>query len=243
MNKIENKVLESIKESKYTVVFTGAGISVESGIPPFRGKDGLWTVYDPDEYATKEAFERNPIKVWNFLAEGIKLMLNAKPNPAHITIAKLEELGYVKSIITQNIDNLHQKAGSKNVIELHGNIFRLRCTKCEFKTFIDRVPDKIPPYCPRCKSMLRPDIVLFGELLPGAEWNKALIEVNNSDVFLVVGTSGVVMPAASLPLVAKSNGAFIIEVNPDETIISMYADISIREKAGIFFEKILRLLK
>jgi NAD-dependent deacetylase len=236
------KFLNIIKKSKYAVVLTGAGISVESGIPPFRGKEGLWTKYDPEEYATREAFERDPVKVWKFLAEGIDLVLKVKPNPAHLALAKLEELGYIKSIITQNIDNLHQRAGSKNVIEVHGNTLRLICTQCKHMEIIYKVPDKVPPICPECSGMVRQDIVLFGEILPPNEWEKAIEETRKADTYLVIGTSGVVMPAAMLPMIAKGNRAFIVEVNPEQTAITSIADLYIGMRAGEFFKKVLEKL-
>jgi NAD-dependent deacetylase len=240
--KLAENFLDIVRKSRYAVVLTGAGVSVESGVPTFRGKDGLWSKYDPDEYATKEAFERDPVKVWRWLAMGIELILKVEPNMAHIAIAELESLGYVKSVITQNIDNLHQKAGSKNVIEVHGNTLRLRCTACSYREIINMVPNNIPPYCPKCDAMLRPDVVLFGEALPYEEWDRAVDETSKADVYIVVGTSGVVMPAAMLPLIAKGKGAFIIEINPEVTSITRIVDLYIDKKAGEFFSEVMELL-
>jgi NAD-dependent deacetylase len=182
------------------------------------------------------------VKVWRFLAEGIELVLRARPNPAHLALAKLEELGYVKSIITQNIDNLHQRAGSKNVIEVHGNTLRLICSDCKHMESIDGVPDQIPPKCPKCGGMMRPDVVLFGEILPPDEWERAIEETRKADVYVVIGTSGVVMPAAMLPMIAKGNRAFIIEVNPERTAITSITDLYVGSKAGEFFKLVLEKL-
>lgn len=213
------EVAELIKNSKHLVAFTGAGISVESGIPPFRGTQGLWSKYDPEEFAHIESFLRNPAKVWEMIREMFALVLEAKPNPAHKILAELEKRGYLKAVITQNIDGLHQEAGNKNVIEFHGNCKWLLCLGCGKKVEVRKeVIERLPyPKCPECEIPLKPDVVFFGESIPFSARKKAEIEASSCDLMLVIGTSGVVYPAAELPYIAKTKGAKIIEINLEET--------------------------
>jgi NAD-dependent deacetylase len=215
-----SKAAKIIMDNQPASCLTGAGISVESGIPPFRGRAGLWSRYDPEEYATIEAFNRDPVKVWRMLLEMAEILLRAKPNPAHLALAELEEIGILSSVITQNIDGLHQRAGSNKVIELHGSGDRLICCECG-KTFpvSDGILSTIPPRCP-CGGILRPDVVFFGEPLSEEAFSSALAEVNSCRLLLVIGTSAVIYPAASLPLIARERGAVIIEINPEETALS-----------------------
>ncbi|MBO8181474.1 MAG: NAD-dependent deacylase [Archaeoglobus sp.] len=227
------EIASEIKKSSYTTVLTGAGISAESGIPTFRGKDGLWNKYRPEELATPQAFARDPKLVWEWYAWRMKLVFSKKPNPAHEILAKLEEMGLIKSIITQNVDDLHERAGSRNVIHLHGKLRDVICSSCSYKTEAEEILDKtIPPRCPECDSFLRPGVVWFGESLPPDELNKAFSEAERSDLILVIGTSAVVQPAASIPLITKRKGGKIVEINPDSTPLTSIADISIRGKAG-----------
>lgn len=238
------QLLDLIKESKYAVVFTGAGISTESGVPQFRGNEGLWKKYTPEIYGTLPGlisqFLIFPSKVVNFIYEFISTILNAKPNISHICLAKFEEKGYIKSLITQNIDNLHQKAGSKNVIELHGNIYRWICEKCKKKEFYDekrllefieglkkqKGRKNIISYfidftkC-ECGGRKRPDIVFFGENLPEGEYKRGVEQSEKADLFIIIGTSGYVRPACELPYIAKRNGAKILEIN----ILPCFKDI------------------
>jgi len=225
-------VIEWIASSKYAVALTGAGVSAESGIPTFRGRGGLWERFRPEELATPEAFALNPTKVWEWYKWRQEFVFSAKPGPTHIALAKLEEVGVIKCVITQNVDGLHQLAGSRNVIELHGSIRRVRCTKCAYRAALSSPVDVVPPRCPVCGSLLRPDVVWFGEQLPAEEWSRALEEASRCDLMLVLGTSGVVYPAAYLPYVAKSRGAKVVEVNVEETPLSHIADVSIRAPAG-----------
>lgn len=211
------KTAQAIRQSKRTVALTGAGISVESGIPDFRGAGGLWEKYDPREYATIEAFLSNPQKVWAMLLEVGSLLEKSRPNPAHFALAKLEELGYLKAIITQNIDNLHQAAGSKEVIEFHGNGQEFVCLSCGKIYSRPEVKfDPLPPRCP-CRGLIKPNIVFFGEPIPWGAHMKAREEASKCDLMLVIGTSAVVSPACDLPVIAKLAGATIVEINLEET--------------------------
>ena len=220
------------------VVLTGAGISAESGIPTFRGKDGLWNRYDPHELATPEAFNRNPRLVWEWYDWRRQLIAKAQPNEGHRVLAQMEkELGDVW-IITQNVDGLHQKAGSEKVIELHGNIWKVRCLECAREYYDYTAPLKeIPPLCNNCSGLVRPGVVWFGEALPSDAIEKAIGLSQEADLFLVVGTSAQVYPAAELPLIAKRNGATLIEVNPEDTPITPYCDHFYRESASTGLKK------
>lgn len=207
------------------VALTGAGISAESGVPTFRGPDGLWGRYRPEELATPEAFARDPVRVWEWYAWRREVIARAQPNLAHRTLAEMETAlpGFV--LITQNVDGLHQQAGSRRVIELHGNLWRVRCVK-EGRAWEDRrIPlPEIPPRCPTCGALLRPDVVWFGEPLPSEAWQLAVQAAQEADLFLVIGTSGIVEPAASLPRLARACGARIIEFNLEDTPLTPLAD-------------------
>jgi NAD-dependent protein deacetylases, SIR2 family len=218
------------------VVLTGAGVSAESGIPTFRGKEGLWKNFKPEELATPEAFRRNPKLVWEWYDWRRQLISKAQPNKAHKLLAQLNAV-----IITQNVDGLHQRAGAKKVIELHGNIWRVRCTSCgkEYENY--EVPlREMPPKCKFCNGLLRPAVVWFGESLPMDALEEAERLARSCEIFLVVGTSGVVYPAGLLPFVAKQHGAKVVEINPESTPISEIADIVIREKASVGVEKFIQ---
>ncbi|WP_202320090.1 NAD-dependent protein deacetylase [Archaeoglobus neptunius] len=233
-------VAEVILNSTYLTALTGAGVSAESNIPTFRGKDGLWNKYRPEELANPQAFAKDPEKVWKWYAWRMEKVFNAKPNKAHIAFAELEKLGILKAIVTQNVDDLHERAGSKNVLHLHGSLRVVRCTGCGFEFEVEEPPEIPPlPACERCGSILRPGVVWFGEMLPPEVLDRAFMEMERSDVVIVAGTSAVVQPAASLPLVVKRNGGIIIEVNPSRTPLSEVADFSIRGKAGEVMEEIL----
>ncbi len=207
-----------LKRSRHAVALTGAGISVESGIPAFRGAQGLWDRYDPSEYAHISSFMRNPGKVWGMLRELYRIMEQAQPNPAHHALARLEELGILKSLVTQNVDGLHQRAGSKRVIEFHGNGGTLICLSCgmEYPARDIRMDD-LPPACPRCGGVLKPQVVFFGEPIPPRALEEAFEEADQCDVMLVVGTSAQVYPAADLPRRVAWSGGRIIEINLEET--------------------------
>ena len=232
-------ITQKIKNAKKIVFVTGAGISQESGIPTFRGNDGLWRKYDPMKLATIEAFYEDPKLVWEWYEDRRKNILNAKPNPGHLAIAELEKYKDVV-VLTQNIDGLHQRAGSSNVLELHGSIIRIKCTNCEFEDDIPSGFENLPPKCSKCGNILRPDVVWFGEPLPQDVWQKAINHANSSDLMIITGTSLVVSPANTLPLYAKQNGAMLIEVNPDETIMSNDMDYSLRTTSAKGLPQILK---
>lgn len=225
-----DKVLRQIKEAKKIVFVTGAGISQESGIPTFRGKDGLWRNYDPMQLATIDALYQNPKLVWEWYEERRRNILTAKPNDGHVAISDIAKYKEV-IVITQNIDGLHQRAGSNNVFELHGSIIRIKCTACEYRGNITTSFDVLPPKC-ECGNMLRPDVVWFGEPLPQDVWTQAIMHAQSCDLMIIAGTSLVVSPANTIPLYAKQNGATLIEVNPEETIMSDHMNLSVRETSA-----------
>lgn len=224
---------EVLAARKNAVALTGAGISVESGIPAFRGAQGLWERYDPAEYATIGSFLRDPEKVWTMLSEMIDILENAVPNAAHRGFAELERMGLLRSVITQNVDGLHQAAGSRKVIEFHGNAEELVCIAC-WKRYGSRekLRGGVPPRCD-CGQILKPDIVLFGEPIPWVAQDGAETEAAECSVLLVAGTSAEVAPACDIPRISKRRGAFIIEINPEETLLTRtVADLHIAASAG-----------
>lgn len=233
-----------IARSRFLIAFTGAGISAESGIPTFRGQGGLWENYRVEEVATPEAFMKNPRVVWEFYKMRMKKMKDAKPNKAHIVLAELEKMGILKAVITQNIDDLHREAGNKRVIELHGNIYRVKCTSCSHRENVkgrldEFLEERELPRCPECGSLLRPDVVWFGEALPGDALNEAFNLARRADLCLVIGTSAQVFPAAYIPMIVKDEGGRIIEINPDNTGITHLADIILRGRAGEVMDELL----
>jgi NAD-dependent deacetylase len=217
MNDPYRLAAEAIKSSSLTVAVTGSGISAESGIPTFRGAGGIWEKYPPDEYATIDAYHRDPEKVWAFWCELATTLGDCKPNPAHYALAELERMGLLQAIVTQNVDNLHEAAGSQRVIEYHGNARWIVCPRCRHRDPLDLSQhSSSPPYC-FCGTLMKPDVVMFGEAIP----SEALVEsarlAERCNVLIVVGSSGQVYPAARLPVLAKQNGAFIIEANIEDT--------------------------
>lgn len=217
---------DRLRDAKKIVFVTGAGISQESGIPTFRGKEGLWRKYDPMKLATIDAFYDDPKLVWEWYEDRRKNILAAIPNPGHKAIAELEKYSQVV-VLTQNIDGLHQRAGSTNVLELHGSIIRIKCTVCDFRDDVPTNFEKLPPMC-KCGNILRPDVVWFGEALPQDVWKNAIVHANTCDVMIIAGTSLVVSPANTLPIYAKQNNASLIEVNPEQTIMSTDMDLSVK---------------
>jgi len=238
------RVADKLSNSKKAVALTGAGISVESGIPHFRGKNGLWSKYDPEEYTHINAFMSNPEKVWKMLEELWEIVDKAKPNPAHYALAELEKLGLLSSIITQNIDCLHHEAGSSKVIEFHGSHRNFLCMWCGKKIEAKKVSmRKIPPLC-KCGKPLKPDVVLFGEAIPRNALEQSFREAENCDFMFVIGTSAVVAPASSLPILAKQVGATVLEINPTPThLTDRVADITILESSGTVLPKIVENYK
>ncbi len=235
------KLAEKIKKARKIVFVTGAGISQESGIPTFRGKDGLWKKYDPMKLATIDAFYDDPKLVWEWYEDRRKNILAAKPNAGHDAIAKLEDFSKVV-VLTQNIDGLHQRAGSTNVLELHGSIIRIKCTVCNYKDEITTKFDVLPPIC-KCGSILRPDVVWFGEPLPQKVWQEAVAQANSCDVMIISGTSLLVSPANSLPIYAKQNNAVLIEVNPEQTMMSTEMDLSLKTTSAAALPELISLFK
>jgi len=213
-------VARLMDEAGQTLALTGAGISVESGIPAFRGAQGLWTKYDPMEYASIEAFQADPAKVWTMLTELDALIRNALPNPAHHALARLEELGALAAVVTQNVDGLHQAAGSRQVVEFHGSGRRLVCLDCGRTIGRAEMFDQpLPPRC-GCGGLIKPDVVFIGEAIPRRAALTAMALASSCQVVLVVGTSAMMAPASQLPALAKRNGATVVEINPEPTALS-----------------------
>ncbi len=232
-----DQLKQLISDHNRIVAFTGAGISAESGIPTYRGAGGTWSKYDPDKYASIDYFIKDPTYYWSFFRDvRHDLMNEAEPNLAHKSLVKLEQIGKLSSVVTQNIDGLHQKAGSKTVYELHGNTTRFYCFDChepysmaQAKAKLDK---ELPPHCDECGGVLRPDVVLFGEMLPTVVIVRAEEEVSSCDLLLVIGSSLVVYPAANLPYQAKMNGAKLVILNVDPTPMDSMADLVIHDKAA-----------
>jgi len=245
MEQLIKKAAKEISKAKNAVALTGAGISVESGIPPFRGKGGLWEKFDPMEYASIYSFLKDPAKVWKVLLMDMKkIMDTAQPNNAHNGLAKLENLGILKTIITQNVDGLHQVAGNNDVIEFHGSFANLYCMECNKQFKMENIGiDEFPPKC-KCKGIIRPDCVFFGEQIPEANLDRSRKVSANCDLMLIIGTSGVVQPAAMMPHIAKDSNAFIIEINADPTpYTNMISDIFLQGRAGEIMKKIINELE
>jgi len=234
-------VADKLQKAKKIVFVTGAGISQESGIPTFRGDDGLWRTYDPMQLATIDAFYQNPKLVWEWYEERRKNILAAKPNAGHVAISELAKYKEVW-VLTQNIDGLHQRAGSQNVLELHGSIITIKCTVCNFKDKITSSFSEMPPLC-KCGNILRPDVVWFGEPLPQDVWDDAITHSSLCDVMVVAGTSLNVSPANLLPIYAKQYGALMIEVNPEETLMSASMALSIRSTSAKALPELVSIVK
>ncbi|MGV7225458.1 MAG: SIR2 family NAD-dependent protein deacylase [Nitrosopumilus sp.] len=232
---------DKIQRFKKIVFVTGAGISQESGIPTFRGKDGLWRNHDAMKLATIDAFYDNPKLVWEWYNERRMNIFQAQPNPGHKAIAELEK--YVEVVVlTQNIDGLHQKSGSSRVLELHGSIVKIKCSVCNYKEEILTEISELPPLC-KCGNILRPDVVWFGESLPQDVWKNAINFANNCDLMVIAGTSLIVSPANTLPIYAKQNNAILVEINPEDTDMSGEMDILIRNTSAESIPKLVSLFK
>lgn len=216
-------------KSRFPLAFTGAGISVPSGIPDFRSPGGLWSKYDPMQVATAQALIQNPRGVWEFMLETLHILDNAEPNPAHLALARLEQKGLLQGIITQNIDNLHQRAGSAQVVEYHGNFQRFYCSKCSMQTSLQEIrtlaQKHIPVLCSRCQGLVRPDVVFFGESIPFEAQTMSTKLIQATDLLLVAGTSGEVAPANMLPRQVKMQGGQVIEINLGRTYYTETSDI------------------
>jgi NAD-dependent deacetylase len=233
MIEIPYTLLEKLSKANSIVVLTGAGVSAESGVKTFRDPDGLWAEFNPMELASIDGFMSNPQRVWSWYQYRVEIVKNVKPNPGHYAIAEMEKLFNHFVLITQNVDRLHQSAGSNNPIELHGNIIENHCFNCK-KPFYGEtaLPNGEIPKCEHCGGLIRPSVVWFGEMLPFDALVKAEDESANCDVFFSVGTSAEVYPSANLPFIAKRNGATLVEVNPNITKLSNFVDYRIAAPSG-----------
>ena len=230
---IPEGLVATLRSAGSVAVLTGSGISAESGVPTFReAQTGLWARFDPEQLATPEAFARDPRLVWEWCTWRRELVQKAAPNPGHEALAELERHVPSFALITQNVDGLHRRAGSRNVIELHGNIRRSKCSREGIIVEPHEDDTGVPPSCPRCGAHLRPDVVWFGETLPAGAFAEAFDAARDCNLFLSVGTSGLVQPAASLPFEALRRGAVVVEVNPNDTPLTRHASYALRGLAG-----------
>jgi NAD-dependent deacetylase len=239
------KATDMLAASKMTIALTGAGISVESGIPPFRGKGGIWEIYDPVEYAHIDSYLKHPEKVWQvFLMNLVTTLNRAKPNNGHKGLAQLENLGQLHTIVTQNVDGLHQAAGNTDVIEFHGNFAWHCCMSCENRLETHALDlSVLPPRC-HCGGIFRPECIFFGEMIPQDALERSYLLARQCDVILVVGTSASVQPAAMIPEMAKSAGAKVIEINLEKTpLTGRISDIFLQGSAGDMMPKLVSALK
>jgi NAD-dependent deacetylase len=237
-------LINKLHNAKKVVVLTGAGISAESGIPTFRDAlTGLWSKFDPHELATVAAFQRNPKLVWDWYAHRRQMNHQAAPNAGHFALVEMAKLVPNFTLITQNIDGLHQQAGSQNVIELHGSIVRVKCLDNHHPCESWSEMGDLPPRCPICDSYLRPDVVWFGEMLPEKAIQTAFARSAACDLFFSIGTSAMVQPAASLPVEALQNGATVVEVNLDDTPLTRYVSFAFKGRSGEIMPAILEKMR
>jgi len=238
---IPDALITALRDARHVCILTGAGVSAESGVPTFRdAQDGLWSQYDAQELATPEAFLADPALIWRWYRWRRELVSEAKPNPGHCSIAKLAGLVPRVTLITQNVDSLHQRAGSTGVIEFHGNLFNDRCSSCGTPAAADESFDI--PICPDCGGNLRPGVVWFGEGIPEIALHESSAAAVDCDVFLSVGTSSTVYPAAGLANLAKDNAATVVEINPNPTMHAGDFDFVIAGKSGVVFPELIELL-
>lgn len=241
--KVSDKLKSLLTKSTRVVVLTGAGISAESGVPTFRGEEGLWKKFRPEELATFDAFMANPELVWEWYEYRRKIVEEIKPNPGHLALVDFQNHFDQFDLVTQNVDGLHHQAGSRNVVELHGNIRKNKCIQCGKKyESLEGTIEGVPPKCP-CGGNIRPDVVWFGEMLPQDAIRHAFDVSERCDLFFSVGTSAVVHPAASLPSIAKRSGAFVAEVNVSPTEISHLVDETLLGKSGEILPSLAKFLK
>ncbi len=236
-------LINLLRTARHITVLTGAGVSAESGIPTFRDAQvGLWAQYRPEDLATPEAFMRNPKRVWDWYAWRREMVSKSKPNPGHYALAEMQKRAPLFTLITQNVDGFHQLAGSKDVIELHGNLFRARCFQEDtlVETWTDT--DITPPLCVHCGGFLRPDVVWFGERLPSAALEAAGRAATSCDVFFSIGTSSLVEPAASLARVSLQQGAQVVEINPTETPLTRLATYALSGPSGEILPELIKVV-
>ncbi|MBI3006431.1 MAG: NAD-dependent deacylase [Ignavibacteriales bacterium] len=234
-------LLTKLEHAGSVCALTGAGISAESGVPTFRGDNGLWSKFKPEELANFDAFIRNPALVWEWYSYRKKVMRDVRPNPGHEALVSLERMVADFTLITQNVDNLHRRAGNKNVLELHGNIERSYCIDCgRFVHDVVIAEKGRVPACEHCGGLVRPDVVWFGEFLPQEIFADAEQAARRADVFLCIGTSAVVYPAASLSLIAKEAGSYVVEINVERTDLSSRFDETVLGKAGDILPSLIR---
>ena len=237
------RAVEALRCARAVVAITGAGMSAESGVPTFRGSGGLWRTFRPEDLATPQAFARDPALVWEWYLWRRGRIAAARPNAGHVSLAQMERRFAAFTLLTQNVDGLHLDAGSRNLVELHGNIWRARCTEEPRRVFDQRgdTPGEELPRCP-CGALLRPDIVWFGEPLDPVALDRAAAAVRACDVLLVIGTSAVVYPVAGLPSLARHGQAIVVEINVDQTPLTSEADIVVRGPSGAILPQLERLL-
>jgi NAD-dependent protein deacetylase/lipoamidase len=240
------RLAELLRERQPCVVLTGAGVSTESGIPDFRSRSGLWARYDPMEYATIQAFGRDPVKVWDFYGKRLELLRDARPNAAHHALAELERRGLVRALITQNVDRLHELAGSRELVEVHGSIRTSSCLACGrrvgFEEVVRLLESAPAPPCPGCGAILKPDVVMFGEAMPEAETDRAFALAREAALLLVVGSSLEVYPVASLPQETLDAGGELAIVNRGETPYDRRAALKLDASAGETLQALLAAL-
>jgi NAD-dependent deacetylase len=230
---ISEELIQTLRTAQRVVVLTGAGTSAESGVPTFReAQTGLWARYDPQELATPEAFQKNPRLVWEWYTWRRELVAKAQPNPGHVALVQMQAHIPEFMIVTQNVDGLHQRAGSKPVIELHGNITRTKCALCNHLVESWAPTEEVPPHCPHCDGLLRPDVVWFGESLPEEAFSQAMTAVMQCDIVFSLGTSSLVYPAAALPYEALKYGAKLIEMNPNNTPLTPHVHFALSGQVG-----------
>jgi NAD-dependent deacetylase len=242
-----SELAELIRRRQPCVVLTGAGVSTESGIPDFRSASGLWAKFDPLEYGSIEAFRRDPLKVWGFYKPRVTMLTEAEPNAAHTALSELEELGFVEALVTQNIDLLHERAGSREVVEVHGSIRTSTCPGCRRSYELDRVLQLLAeadaPACPGCGEILKPDVVFFGELLPPAAIDRAYELARRAQLLLVVGSALEVHPVAGLPLETVATGGELAIVNRGPTGFDAQASLKIDASAGEVLPQVVEALR
>ena len=239
------RLVRDIKNASRIVALSGAGMSVESGIASFRGQGGLWEKYDPEEYGHINTLRYEPAKAWIMLSEMQREILKAKPNKGHYALAELEKMGKLRAIITQNVDGLHHVAGNRDVIEFHGHLQSVSCMDCGYQvSSSDVCLDRLPPRCAKCNGPVKPDAVFFGEAIPPEALTRSHQESSTCDLMLVIGTSAMVYPAASMPEIAHDAGARVVEINPSETpLTGRISSYIVKGSSGDVLERVVQQLK